>query len=347
MITDGPFTVLVGTVQNANVSFLIPVTAIGKFAQENERFIEKYCADHAAFLSDPKAYYKAQLHEKKPGAARGFGDDGWQASYVSPYENEHRFRKAEAVGGYVCAGFGEDGIAVRAAQGYTHTTHESTGAEGFQFQTGQNRTSAKPSLPQATMPSPVNVAGRWEYPDESLFFSHIDEYRWTPPVPIKEANLPVRPYGVHLVSKPAQTRPSQAKRKAARKGTQNLFDHFYKLRPEDFEGYVPTDAEIERWRREYWGKRRQFDCRQGRLEPWCECAACQAWYSNKERVDWRTRWLEGDDISTRKVRDLNARLKLYRYGDHHLQTSTMLEVTARRLHKARAAFPRAINVFWP
>jgi hypothetical protein len=120
------------------------------------------------------------------------------------------------------------------------------------------------------------------------------------------------------------------------------------LQREEFTVYQPTDKEIRQWRR-YRKTRRRWDYREGRIEPWCACEVCQRWYPNKERVDWRTVWCEetGEDLSTRKVRDLNARLKLYRYGDHHWQPEKMREVTARRKQETFVAIPHTPRFYWP
>jgi hypothetical protein len=99
--------------------------------------------------------------------------------------------------------------------------------------------------------------------------------------------------------------------------------------------YEPTDKELKHWRRTHWATRSKYNSRDGRLEPLCACVVCQRWYSNRERVDWRTVWSEsGEDLTTRKMRDLNSRLGLYRYGDHHWLPAVMARMTARRLYDA-------------
>jgi len=363
---------LVETVQNSFMAIVVQVgrlTRREQFEEDTRRFIEDYCADHSAFLADPAAYYRAQRHKRTPNPARGFGDDGSQPRYFSPYDEENRFRHYEAVGGYRCtinrrngvAISDCDGVAVRAKQGHTRTANESTGAESFRFVSG-NRATHKPVLPQASLPNPVKTGGRWEYPDSPHFFTYAALYRSKPAVRVaavehRPFQFPGTPRGFFTSLASMNDR-----RKIARaKGTSNHFEHFYQLRPEDFIGYQPTDEEIAEWQQKHWFKgrlwrkvgsngSRRWEYREGRLEPLCACPACQKWWPNLERVDWRTVWSEtGEDLTTRKMRDLNARLELYRYGDRHWQPGPMKVVTSTRLYEARlrVAACGGRPYFWP
>ena len=367
-----------------------------KFERDCQAFVEEWCADHEAFVTDPAAYYRAQLPRKNPGAARGFSDDGSQARYYSPYEEESRFRSHEAVGGYRCGGFGNDGVAIRAKQGYTGTANEQTGAEGFQFISG-SRATYKPNLPQASMPGPVKIGARWEYCDDGFFvfvkYAALFKPTTNRGTRIVAASGPLTPL-IHWTSAKSQTGRGgmhtavglmeKERRKAQAKSEQthrhststgllalSACEHPQRCKKLALEdrcencralclalGFAPTEEEIRHWKRTHWARRwngtfwatgRKVDCREGRLEPWCVCEVCLRWYPNLERADWRTVWCEetGEDLSTRKIRDLNTRLKLYRYGDHNLQPEKMRRVTAKRLQDAFTAIPFTPRFFWP
>ena len=278
---------LVGTVQNWFMPILIPILtkpprARKRFEQDTRAFIEKYCNDHAAFQRDPAAYYKAQLHEKHPGAARGFGDDGTQPRYFSPYEDGQRFRHTEAVGGYRCAPYGH-GVAVR-AKGFAPHTSES-GTESVHFVA--HGASSKPTLPQAAMPGPIKIGGRWEYPESPNFClpcllrrsrrsrrplhgggilaasvaqpapagnCHRQDYQWEsrPPTGISQ-QFPVR--CAHVLYPSTELKKERAKNGMLVNRNQSVSSC---LRPEDFPDYNPTDAEIVQWRLQYWLKRRKI-----------------------------------------------------------------------------------------
>jgi hypothetical protein len=92
------------------------------------------------------------------------------------------------------------------------------------------------------------------------------------------------------------------------------------------------------------------------LEPWCGCDDCMVTRPS-QRAEWRTLWREiideegrllgYEDVTTRKMRDLNSRLNLYRYGDHHWQPEVMQAVTAKQQQDAFTAIPQTKLHSWP
>ncbi len=64
--------------------------------------------------------------------------------------------------------------------------------------------------------------------------------------------------------------------------------------------------------------------------------------------NWRTAWDEnGAPLTERDIINLNARLKLYRYGDHHWTVAEMEQTTAERLQAAIRALPVPPRYYWP
>lgn len=251
--------------------------------------------------------------------------------FVSPYDPKFRFYKAEAMGGYVCAGYGDDGIAIKAPLGW------GTRVNDDDMRNHSQRPSGIPGsvrMPRAD--SPMWYA-RLHRPDLRQFFVTRDITTYVPsPVLlfIGERQRTVSRWWIDHSVEGVETRRKWRTALTDREDCQLSRE----LRPESSSlgstlEYRHSPASCN-WLRSV-----------GFAPPAVPKLVPIRRWSWDER--WPDKWR-----SERKMRDLAAKLKMYRYGDGHLEVARMCETASKNQHEAWLSKQRVCGIvhknrFWP